>query len=198
MDRVFEPFFTTKEVGKGSGLGLSMVYGFVKQSNGHVSIYSEPGLGTTVRLYLPAAKEAEDRQETRNAPASEPDRRGVETVLVVEDDHFVRGYAVATLESLGYTVITAADGKAALDRLKNGDAPDLLFTDIVMPGGLNGLDLAEQARALRPRLRVVFTSGYPLETLTARGKLNAGTAILNKPYRKAELAQRIREALDAI
>jgi PAS domain S-box-containing protein len=195
VERAFEPFFTTKDVGKGSGLGLSMVYGFVKQSNGHVSIYSEPGLGTTVRLYLPTAKAAAG-DGLHHAGHREPDKRGTETVLVVEDDSFVRGYAVATLESLGYTVLTAADGRLALDRLKSGDAPDVLFTDVVMPGGINGLDLAAEARTIHPHLRVVFTSGYPLETLSARGKLREATAILNKPYRKVELAQRIREALD--
>jgi PAS domain S-box-containing protein len=196
LERVFEPFFTTKEVGKGSGLGLSMVYGFVKQSNGHVAIYSEPGLGTTVRLYLPTARQRPMEEESQAERRYTSPKRGSEIVLVVEDDNFVRGYAVACLESLGYTVITAADGRSALERLNNGDSPDILFTDIVMPGGVSGLDLAEQARAIKPDLRVLFTSGYPLETLTARGKLSAKGAILNKPYRKADLALRIREALD--
>jgi PAS domain S-box-containing protein len=196
LERVFEPFYTTKDVGKGSGLGLSMVYGFVKQSNGHVSIYSEPGLGTTVRLYLPTARaEVADRMEGPARDAAP--QRGSELVLVVEDDNFVRGYAVASLESLGYRVMTAHNGRAALDRLSNGDKPDILFTDIVMPGGVSGLDLAERAQALQPGLRVLFASGYPLETLASRGKLNIASMILNKPYRKAELALRIREALDA-
>jgi CheY-like chemotaxis protein len=198
LERVFEPFFTTKEVGRGSGLGLSMVYGFVKQSNGHVAIYSEPGLGTTVRLYLPTARQKPEEGTTSQSGRNANPKRGSETVLVVEDDNFVRGYAVACLESLGYTVITAADGRSALERLNNGDIPDILFTDIVMPGGVSGLDLAEQARAIKPDLRVLFASGYPLETLAARGKLSAAAAILNKPYRKAELALRIREALDAM
>lgn len=196
LERVFEPFFTTKEVGKGSGLGLSMVYGFVKQSNGHVAVYSEPGLGTTVRIYLPTARgdglkpqKAFSLQERDDAP------RGTETVLVVEDDHFVRGYAVACLESLGYRVTTAADGKAALTKLKEDDTPDILFTDIVMPGGMSGLDLIEEARKLKPGLRVLLTSGYPLETLAARGKLTVTASILNKPYRKAELARRLREVM---
>jgi CheY-like chemotaxis protein len=174
-----------------------MVYGFVKQSNGHVAIYSEPGLGTTVRLYLPTARQKSEEEEFHAVRHAAP-KRGSEVVLVVEDDDFVRGYAVACLESLGYTVITAADGRSALDRLNNGDTPDILFTDIVMPGGVSGLDLAEQARTIKPNLRVLFAFGYPLETLAARGKLSAAAAILNKPYRKAELALRIREALDAI
>jgi len=196
LERVFEPFYTTKDVGKGSGLGLSMVYGFVKQSNGHVSIYSEPGLGTTVRLYLPTARADVAERTEGPAPDATP-QRGSELVLVVEDDNFVRGYAVASLESLGYRVMTAHNGRAALERLSNGDKPDILFTDIVMPGGVSGLDLAERAQALQPGLRVLFASGYPLETLASRGKLNVASMILNKPYRKAELALRIREALDA-
>jgi PAS domain S-box-containing protein len=195
VDRAFEPFFTTKEVGKGSGLGLSMVYGFVKQSNGHVAVYSEPGLGTTVRVYLPTARtdgvlpENEEKAEGDEVPT------GTETVLVVEDDNFVRGYAVASLESLGYRVITAADGRSALARLKAGDDPDILFTDIVMPGGMSGLDLMDQVRVLKPGIKILLTSGYPLETLAARGKLATSAAILNKPYRKAELARRLREVV---
>ena len=196
LERVFEPFFTTKEVGKGSGLGLSMVYGFVKQSNGHVAIYSEPRLGTAVRLYLPTARQ--DGQKPKKAFSGDDHVEspgGTEIVLVVEDDNFVRGYAVACLESLGYRVITAADGKSALAKLRNGDKLDILFTDIVMPGGISGLDLMEEARKLRPGLRVLLTSGYPLETLAARGKLTVSATILNKPYRKAELARRLREVM---
>ncbi len=193
-ERVFEPFFTTREVGKGSGLGLSMVYGFVKQSNGHVTIYSEPQLGTTVRIYLPCAP--------GEAPRAEPPERhasggtGAETVLVVEDDPFVRSFAVASLARLGYRVIEAGDGPEALGLLAAGARPDLLFTDIVMPGGLNGWELARRAGALRPQLRVLFTSGYPLETLIARGRLDADAAILNKPYRRADLAARLRAVLE--
>jgi PAS domain S-box-containing protein len=195
-ERAFEPFFTTKEVGKGTGLGLSMVYGFVKQSNGHVTLYSEPGLGTTVRLYLPAQSTA-SMPLTGTVPVahSEPPR-GRETVLVAEDDPFVRSHAVTCLESLGYQVIAAVDGNDALARLNQGIEPDILFTDIVMPGGINGLELAERAKQLRPGLKVLITSGYALETLAARGRLHADVAVLHKPYRKAELAQRLRDALD--
>jgi PAS domain S-box-containing protein len=194
LDHVFEPFFTTKEVGKGSGLGLSMVYGFVKQSNGHVAIYSEPALGTTVRIYLPAVANAAGRMPTLvlGEPAMES---GKETVLVAEDDPFVRSYAVTTLSSLGYNVIEAVDGREALHKLNDGARPDILFTDVVMPGGINGWDLAEQARKIRPGLKVLLTSGYALETLAERGRLPRGAIILNKPYRKAELARRLREAL---
>ena len=193
LDRAFEPFFTTKEVGKGSGLGLSMVYGFAKQSNGHVSIYSEPGLGTTVRIYLPAltakAKDAAAPVPWEVVPS------GAETVLIVEDDPFVRSYAVMSLQTLGYHVIAAVDGREAMQQLQTGAHIDLLFTDIVMPGGVNGWELAGLARKTRPDLRVLLTSGYALETLAANGHLQDGSAILSKPYRKAELARRLREAL---
>ncbi len=196
-ERAFEPFFTTKDVGRGSGLGLSMVYGFIKQSNGHVAIYSEPGLGTAVRLYLPAAASS----EATTAPTlfkAEPDSRGgPESVLVAEDDPFVRGYAVACLESLGYRVIEAVDGHDAMTRLASEARVDLLFTDVVMPGGISGLELADKARALKPGIKVLLTSGYALETLLSRGRLQGETVVLNKPYRKADLARRLREILDA-
>ncbi|GAM97740.1 chemotaxis regulator [alpha proteobacterium U9-1i] len=195
LERAFEPFFTTKEVGKGSGLGLSMVYGFTKQSNGHVTIYSEPGLGTSVRLYLPVAIDAE-----ASAPRSDLVRdmapRGTETILVVEDDAFVRGHAITSLESLGYRVMVAADGRQALALLQAGAVPDLLFTDIVMPGGVNGWQLAIEARALMPKLKVLYTSGYPLEALSGRADLDPNATLLSKPYRLAELARRVRDKLD--
>ncbi|MCK1737686.1 PAS domain S-box protein [Bradyrhizobium sp. 138] len=193
LERAFEPFFTTKEVGKGSGLGLSMVYGFVKQSNGHVTIYSEPGLGTTVRIYLPAA--LSKSQGVPLAVEKEVAPSGSETVLVVEDDPFVRSYAVMSLESLGYKVISAVDGKEALQTLAATPHVDLLFTDVVMPGGVNGWELAGAARKERPELHVLLTSGYALETLAANGHVRHGALILEKPYRKAELARLVREAL---
>ena len=197
LERAFEPFFTTKEVGKGSGLGLSMVYGFVKQSNGNVSIYSEGGLGTTVRLYLPAASSATGHAAGPPIVVGKVPPGGHETVLVAEDDPFVRGYAVTCLESLGYRVITAVDGKEALGQLGRATKIDILFTDIVMPGGISGWELAERAQQLRPGLKVLLTSGYPLETLVARGRHPANVFILNKPYRKADLARRLRESLEA-
>jgi PAS domain S-box-containing protein len=194
LEHVFEPFYTTKEVGKGSGLGLSMVYGFVKQSNGHVAIYSEPGLGTTVRIYLPATATSADKAQRFRPEAEEADA-GQETVLIAEDDPFVRAYAVTCLEGLGYRVIEAVDGRDALNKITAGTRADLLFTDVVMPGGVNGWELAESARRLQPELRVLLTSGYALEALAERGRLPVGAVVLNKPYRKAELARRVREAL---
>ena len=164
IERAFEPFYTTKEVGKGSGLGLSMVYGFVKQSNGHVAIYSEHGLGTTVRIYLPqvTTKLPRLREQIQTGAASLP--RGIETVLVVEDDPFVRSYSITSVESLGYSVIAAVDGNDAPQKLRTDIHVDILFTDIVMPGGINGWELADLARKLRPGLPVLLTSGragYP-------------------------------------
>jgi CheY-like chemotaxis protein len=194
-ERVFEPFFTTKDVGKGSGLGLSMVYGFIKQSNGHVTIYSEPGLGTTVRLYLPESKESGSRPaEERTQEAEVPSGSG--TILVVEDDLFVRGYAVGILEGLGYRVLTAVDGRDALAKLNQGIRVDLLFSDVVMPGGINGWDLAAQARQQRPGLKVLLTSGYSLETLASRCNHGSELVVLDKPYRKADLARRLWEIFD--
>lgn len=196
LERVFEPFFTTKEVGKGSGLGLSMVYGFVKQSNGHVTIYSEPGLGTSVRLYLPVA---EGRHSPKPLPRVEevgPPQGGDETILVVEDDQFVRSHAIASLESLGYRVMVAADGREALALMAAGARPQLLFTDIVMPGGTSGWELAAKARESIPELPVLFSSGYPQETLARRGQIDPHAQMLSKPYRLAELAKRVRDALD--
>jgi PAS domain S-box-containing protein len=196
LDRAFEPFFTTKEVGKGSGLGLSTVYGFAKQSNGHVAVYSEPDLGTTVRIYLPALTTA-----VAKAPSLVPEEAespaGGEAVLIAEDDPFVRSYAVTCLAGLGYRVIEASDAREALQKLGDGVAADILFTDVVMPDGVNGLELAEHARRIRPNLKVLLTSGYALETLAERGSLPADAIIINKPYRKADLARHLREALAA-
>ncbi|MDO8288521.1 MAG: PAS domain S-box protein [Parvibaculum sp.] len=196
LKKVFEPFFTTKEVGRGSGLGLSMVYGFVKQSNGHVSIYSEPRLGTTVRIYLPSTITKADGKTNFHRRDNEKTPGGRETILIAEDDDFVRAYAVTCLESLGYKVISASGGHEALALLSQGSEPDVLFTDIVMPGGMNGLELTEHARKLRPDLKVLLTSGYALDALTSRGRIDIGTAVLHKPYRKAALAQHLRRIID--
>ncbi|WP_245269526.1 PAS domain S-box protein [Bradyrhizobium japonicum] len=193
--RAFEPFFTTKEVGKGSGLGLSMVYGFAKQSGGHVSIYSEKGLGTTVRIYLPRADKGQWQADLSDGEDAAP--RGYETILIVEDDPFVRSSTIRRVEALGYRVVAAVNGKDALQQLRTDPGIDMLFTDIVMPGGMSGWELAEQARRIRPSLPVLFTSGYALETLVEHGRAHAQAIVLTKPYRKAELAQRLRDAFAA-
>jgi CheY-like chemotaxis protein len=193
LKRVFEPFFTTKGSGKGTGLGLAMVYGFVKQSRGHVNIYSEPGEGTTVRLYLPRAGSG---AEPESLPAdTEIPVGGAETVLVVEDDELVRGFVVQQLRGLGYEVREAENAAAALAILESSAAVDLLFTDVVMPGGMNGRELAEAASALRPGLRVLFTSGYSENAIVHHGRLDPGVQLLAKPYRAIDLARRLREVL---
>jgi PAS domain S-box-containing protein len=194
--RAFEPFYTTKEVGKGSGLGLSMVYGFVKQSNGHVSIYSELGLGTTVRIYLPHVATS-GQKPSDQIPDEQSIPRGHETILVAEDDPFVRSSVILRIESLGYSVVAAVNGNDALLKLRAHPEIDMLFTDIVMPGGMNGWELADQARQIRPGLPVVYSSGYALEMLAQQGRAPAQSIILVKPYRKVELAERLREALSA-
>ncbi len=193
-DKVFEPFFTTKEVGKGTGLGLSMVYGFVKQSGGHIKIYSEEGHGTTIKLYLPRASgEAMPLVES----SSSPQENGNESILVVEDDRMVREYVVAQLKSLGYSTLPAADAAEALAMLNSGTVPDLLFTDVIMPGGINGRSLAEQARRRLPELKILFTSGYTETAIVHHGRLDPGVLLLPKPYRKVDLARMIRKALEA-
>lgn len=192
-DRVFELFFTTKGVGRGTGLGLSMVYGFARQTGGTVAIESEEGRGTVMRLFLPrSAGEAPARTEPVQAPAA---ARGHETILVVEDDPLVQGYVIAQLGSLGYRTLAAGDGATALALVDQGAKFDLLFTDIIMPGGMNGQQLAEAVRLRRPGMRVLYTSGYTDNTIVHEGHLDPGVALLRKPYRKSELSQKIREML---
>jgi CheY-like chemotaxis protein len=195
LGHAFEPFFTTKEVGKGTGLGLSMIYGFAKQSQGHVKIYSEVGHGTTVRLYLPRKTAA---AEGAAAPGSVNRARagGSETILVVEDDADVRAFVVGQLGDLGYRVIEAADGPQAQRILESDQPIDLLFTDVVMPGGMTGRQLADAARAHRPGLKGVFTSGYTENSIVHQGKLDKGVSFLSKPFRRQELALKIPETLD--
>jgi CheY-like chemotaxis protein len=193
-DKVFEPFFTTKEVGKGTGLGLSMVYGFVKQSNGHIKIYSEEGHGTTIKIYLPRA--GEQAMALAEAKPRVPVACGTETILVVEDDAMVRNYVIAQLESLGYTTIAAGNGAEALAIVDQGTAFDLLFTDVIMPGGMNGSQLAAAVLTRRPRIKVLFTSGYTENAIVHHGRLDPGVPLLGKPYRKSDLAQIVRTALD--
>ena len=189
--KAFEPFFTTKEVGKGSGLGLSMVYGFVKQSGGHIKIYSEEGHGTTIKLYLPPG---EGTAEVA-AAAALPAEGGAETIFVVEDDSLVRNFVTAQLQSLGYKTIAAADGKSALDLITAGQKFDLLFTDVVIPGGMSGRELADEVARLRPGVKVLYTSGYTDNAIVHHGKLDDGVLLLTKPYRRNQLAEMIRKAL---
>ena len=192
LDRAIEPFFTTKGAGKGTGLGLSMVFGFAKQSGGHLRIYSEPGHGTSVRLYLPIAA-----GEAAPAPvAAGPATGGAEVILVVEDDAGVRELVILMLETLGYRVLAAPDGPSALALLEATPEIDLLFTDVVLPKRMSGRELAERAALLRPGLKVLFTSGYTENAIVHHGRLDEGVLLLSKPYQKAELARKVREALD--
>ncbi len=195
LPRVFDPFFSTKEPGRGTGLGLSMVFGFVKQSGGHVNIYSEPGEGTTVRMYLPRA-ETPVTEAVERRRVGDDELGGGETILLVEDDAMVRDYAAGVLAAAGYRVLMAEDGVSGLAQLQQGEAIDLLFTDVIMPGGINGRQLAEQAQALRPGIRVLYTSGYTENAIVHHGRLDPGLSLLSKPYRRAELLAKVRRALD--
>jgi signal transduction histidine kinase/CheY-like chemotaxis protein len=193
LDKVFEPFFTTKEFGKGSGLGLSMVYGFVKQSGGHIVIYSEEGRGTTLRIYLPQVSgTAQPSLKVMTAPGVE---KGRETILIVEDDHMVRPLVARQIQSLGYVALTAADAAEALTVIDGGQEIDLLFTDMIMPAGMNGRQLADEALRRRPSLKILFTSGHTEQAVSHDRRPDDGVLLLVKPYRKAELAQMIRSAL---
>jgi len=194
LERAFEPFFTTKPEGRGTGLGLSMVYGFVKQTGGHVKLYSEVGHGTTIKLYLPRSLQAE---LPRAEPVAEPVEGGTETLLVVEDDAEVRTTAVEMLTELGYRVLKASDGQSALAVLQSGIPIDLLFTDVVMPGPVRSPELARQAKALSPDLEVLFTSGYTENAIVHGGRLDPGIQLLSKPYRREDLARKIRQLLAA-
>jgi PAS domain S-box-containing protein len=192
LEQVFEPFFSTKPEGKGTGLGLSMVYGFVKQSGGHVKIYSEPGQGTTVKLYLPRSAQAEDvLVESESGPVS----GGNETILVVEDDEGVRETVIALLSELGYRVLKAHDAQSALAVIESGVAIDLLFTDVVMPGTLKSPELARKAKERLPDLGVLFTSGYTENAIVHGGRLDEGVNLISKPYSHEALARKVRQVL---
>jgi PAS domain S-box-containing protein len=193
-DRVFEPFFTTKEKGRGTGLGLAMVYGFVKQSGGHVTIYSEVGHGTTINLYFPRADAAPV------TPASDmtkggPDPQARETILVVEDDERVRHLTIRRLKMIGYQVLEASDGPKALDILRRVDAVDLVFTDLIMPGGLSGREVAIRARQLKPGVKVLLTSGYAEELVHGEDLQREHLKVLRKPYQQADLVAALRDIL---
>jgi len=194
--RAFEPFFTTKAPGEGTGLGLSQVWGFIKQSGGHVQIYSEPGEGTAVKLYLPRLATAPGQGESDESVASVPMGRRGETILVVEDDDDVRAHSVDILRELGYRVIAAPDGASALRVLESEPEVRLLFTDIGLPGGFNGRHLAEEACRRYPALKLLFTTAYARNALLNQGKLEPGVDLVLKPFTYAALAAKIREVLD--
>jgi PAS domain S-box-containing protein len=194
LERVFDPFFTTKEVGKGTGLGLSMVYGLVKQSGGHIKIYSEEGHGTSVKMYLPRATGMD--ADASEMPALAPVQGGHEAILIVEDDTLVRKYVVTQIRSLGYSTLEAGNALEALALIGSDAAIDLLFTDVIMPGPMNGRLLVDEALKRRPGLKTLFTSGYTENAIVHHGRLDSGVLLLAKPYRKPELARMIRMALD--
>lgn len=195
LERAFEPFFTTKNEGLGSGLGLSLVYGFVKQSGGQIKTYSELGVGTSFKLYFPRSlsTDAEDRKDFGEAAIV----GGTEHILVVEDDDHVRDHLVRQLKGLGYQVTYATNGQEAYDHLATMVDVDLVLTDVIMPGGMNGRQLADAARVLRPDLRVLYTSGYTENAIVHHGRLDKGVDLLSKPYRRQELAAKVRKVLDA-
>lgn len=193
IKRAFEPFFTTKEVGKGSGLGLSMVFGFVKQSEGHIKIRSRINAGTSVNLYFPRSK-ADTRPDPCVVEPGEIKGRN-EHILIVEDDDLVREHLYSQLIDMGYRVTAAVDGPNALELLKKIGHIDLLLTDIIMPNGINGRQLADMVRKLKPDLKILFTSGYTENTIVHDGKLDADLELLSKPYRKQELASKVRKVL---
>jgi CheY-like chemotaxis protein len=192
--RAFEPFFTTKEEGQGTGLGLSQVFGWVKQSGGHIKIYSEVGHGTTIKLYLPRAGKSSPGRAVETEVATP---NGSETILVVEDNPNVRRTVIRQLRDLGYHTVESGSGSEALALVKGGQSFDLLLSDVIMPGGMTGYQLADQVRAIRPDTRVLFTSGYT--ELAANGDGPAREdPLLSKPYRKQDLGRAVRAALDQV
>jgi PAS domain S-box-containing protein len=196
IEHAFEPFFTTKDVGKGTGLGLSQVYGFVRQSAGNVKIYSEPGEGTAVKVYLPRFTGPEAKLDDAEVTRSSSMLVGVETILVVEDDEPLRAFTVEALKDLGYRVLDARNAETALHVLAHEAAVDLLFTDVVIPGGMNGRQLAEEAVRRKVGLKVLFTTGYTRNAIIHHGRLDPGVNLLGKPYSTSDLANKIRSVLD--
>jgi PAS domain S-box-containing protein len=195
ISRAFEPFFTTKDVGHGTGLGLSQVYGFVKQSGGHVKIYSEPDVGTTVKIYLPRWHAANTETEKPHVAKVSRAQSG-EVILVVEDDDDVRAHTVSVISELGYTVLQAANGTKAISLLQENPQIQLLFTDVGLPGGMNGRQLAEKARLIRRDLRVLFTTGYASNAIVHEGRLDPGVSLITKPFEFSTLSERLRDLLD--
>ena len=199
LKKVFEPFFTTKPDGRGTGLGLSQVYGFVKQTGGHVKLYSEPGIGTTAKIYFPKASESPhiiQQIEGSKKLDQIPLAGAGEAILVVEDDEDVRNYTVSSLRELGYTVFEAIDGASALEIAEREVRIHLLFTDLGLPGAMDGRALADRVRAIRPSLRILITTAYAGSVLLREGRLAPGVELLSKPFTLAALASRVRELLD--
>jgi signal transduction histidine kinase/CheY-like chemotaxis protein len=195
VQRAFDPFFTTKPLGKGTGLGLSMIYGFARQSGGQVRINSEVGQGTTICLYLPRHHGEENRAETLTDTGEEPGARQSGTVLVVDDELTIRTFVAEALGDLGYAVTEAADGAAGLKVLQSGVRVDLLVTDVGLPGGINGRQVADAGRALQPALKVLFITGYAENSVIGDGDLETGMQVLTKPFAMDALADRIRNLL---
>ena len=191
LEKVFEPFFTTKEVGKGSGLGLSMVYGFAKQSGGHITIHSEAGHGTTVKLYMPRIGDALAKDDTKDD--TREIAQGWERILVIEDDENVRKVSVRILRDQGYEVAEAVDGKEAIEHLKDNQPFDLLFTDVVLPGDGNGVEIAEEVKRIQPGIKVLYTTGHTENAVVHNRQPGLDVTLINKPYRRAELLEKVRE-----
>jgi CheY-like chemotaxis protein len=197
MDRVFEPFFSTKTVDAGTGLGLSQVYGFIKQSGGHIKIYSEPGEGTTVKIYLPRYTGKAPPEEAGPVESGEVEGRTGETILIVEDDPDVRSFLVEALRDLKYRTLSAPDAPTALEIIGRRNVRiDLLLSDVVLPG-MNGRDLMAEAHQQRPDLKVLFMTGYSRNAIVHQGRLDPGIEMIQKPMNQHELAGRIRDLLDA-
>jgi CheY-like chemotaxis protein len=194
--KAFDPFFTTKDIGQGTGLGLSQVYGFVKQSRGHVKIYSEVGEGTTVKLYLPRHHSETDETEEVVVQGATRGRRS-ETILVVEDDEDVRIYSTESLRELGYSVLEAPHARAALQVLEAHPDIAVIFSDIGLPGGMNGRQLGEEARKRNPSIKILFTTGYARNAIVHDGRLDPGVELLTKPFTQAALAAKLRDIIDA-
>jgi PAS domain S-box-containing protein len=195
LDKVFEPFFTTKEVGKGSGLGLSMVYGFARQSQGHITIYSEEGHGATIKLYMPRSPDSVSPKVPRqNKPVLSG---GSEHILVIEDDEDLRIISTSILRKHGYQVTEAGNGEQAIIHLKGGQPFDLLFTDLILPGGMNGMEIAEKAKGIQPGIKILYTTGYAENSLDHQGRQGPDKTLVNKPYRRKDLLTKVRTVLDS-
>jgi signal transduction histidine kinase len=197
-ERAFEPFFTTKDVGKGTGLGLSQVYGFIRQSSGHVRIYSELGQGTTIKLYLPRQTGDVGEAEAEAARGAPPERGHGETILVVEDNDDLRAYSTSAISDMGYTVLEAATGKEALELIDSSPQIALLFTDVVLPGGMNGRQIVDEALKRRPLLKVLYTTGYTRNAIVHNGELDPGVQLIGKPFALVDLAAKLRAILDGV